>query len=180
MDANSGRIERCVLQWSMLIALLAAFAPWAHAAVTVALTTTPMAGFYHYDVEILNGEAVDLALVSILDAPLADPLIGPSLVVPGGFIGNYDGGLGIIDFLSDVDVFPAGQSTTGFAFDSLGATPDYFRSFGALGVNGEVFGDIVLIDNPPGRPVSGPGQTLLLAALGLAFLLRHGRRATRI
>lgn len=167
------------LRQATFVALLFGFVQCAHAAVTIELTRTPMGGFFHYDVAITNGEAVDLAIVSILDAPLADPMIGPSLTTPAGFLGSYDGGLGIVDFLPNIDVFLPGTTTSGFSFDSLGTTPDYFRSFGALGVNGEVFGDFVLIDNPPIAPVPEPGQTLLVLALGLGMLGMFRRRAAR-
>jgi hypothetical protein len=180
MRPGRRELKGAIVWRAAFVALLFGFAQWAPAAVTVELTRTPMGGYFHYDVAITNGEAVDLAIVSILDAPLVDPWIDPSLVVPAGFLGSYDGGLGIVDFLGDVGVFAAGTTTSGFSFDSLGSPPDFFRSFGALGVNGEAFGDFVLIDNPPVAPVPEPSRTLLMLALGLGLLGMLERRTARL
>lgn len=130
----------------------------ANALLTVEDTVTPGAGVFHHEFTITNDTADDVAIVSIVDAPLGDPFITGSLVVPAGFLGNYDSGLGIVDFLGDTQVFAVGATISGFEFDSASAPtpgqPSLFTSFVALTVNlDEIRGDVqsraVQVPEPP-------------------------------
>lgn len=151
----------------------------ARAAMIVEATVTPDAGFYHYDLLITNSGPDDVVLVTLIDAPLADPLIGPSLTVPVGFLGNYDSGLGFVDFLADTDLFAAGTSKGLFSLDSLAApTEDSFSRFQALTTNGDQLTGCVIINGSCIGPATVPEPaSWVLLVLGLACISRvPGRR----
>src|SRR5262245_34357450 len=96
------------------------------AQVSVDTRVTPRGGSFRYDISVSNNASEDLAVVSILDAPLNDPLIGGSLFTPAGFLGSYDSGLGFVDLLSDTDVFSVGRTVGGFSFQSQSAPNSFF------------------------------------------------------
>ena len=153
--------------WALAIGLCISLAPWpSMASVVVDATVTPAGGgAFHYEISVTNTEIEDLALVSIVDAPLNDPLIDPSLDAPSGFLANYDDGLGIVDFLENTDSFASGTTTSGFSFDSLSSPPDSFAHFEAFTISGNlVAGDVNFISAVP-EPA-----TLALLGLGLAGL----------
>src|SRR6185503_20563400 len=104
---------------SALILTLCLVAQTVTAQVNVDAIVTPLIGSFRYDISVSNNAGEDLALVSIVDAPIGDPLIDPTLVTPAGFLGSYDGGLGFVDFLGDTDLFAAGSTVSGFSFESL-------------------------------------------------------------
>ena len=154
--------------YAFLMVCLALVAPVVRAAqISVDILVTPLSGgSFRYEVTIGNAGPDDVVLVTLVDAPLGDPLIDPTLIWPPGFLASYDPGLGLVDFLEDTDLFAAGTSVSGFQFDSL-AGPDFFRAFEAL----TVFGDpdsgstnITLV------PVPEP-STLLLAACSLMLIV---------
>lgn len=151
----------------------------ASAAMIVEATVTPVAGFYHYDFLITNSGPDDVVLVSLTDAPLADPLIDPSLTVPPGFLGSYDPGLGFVDFLESADLFAAGTSKGPFTFDSLaGPAAGSFSRFEALTTNGDqLTGCVIINGNCIGpAPVPEPaGWALLALGLGCISLARARR-----
>ena len=66
-----------------LLLAVALSAPTA-SAVMVDMVVTPLGGSYRYDVSVNNDSLDDLAIVSISDAPLGDPLIDPTLTAPAG------------------------------------------------------------------------------------------------
>jgi hypothetical protein len=146
----------------------------ARASVIVDATVTDLGGgVFHYTLSVTNSELSDLAVVSIMDAPLSDPLIDPSLVTPPGFLASYDDGLGIIDFIADVSSFGPGTTTSGFSFDSFWHRGSYFSAFSALTILGESIEGAITYATPVPEPES-------LALLGLGFsglaLARRRRR----
>jgi len=145
-------------------------------AITMNMTATDLGGSFRYDISINNNEVVDLAIVSIIDAPAGDPLIDPSLVAPAGFLASYDSGLGFVDFIEAAATFAAGSTVGGFSFESLAGPGAYFTTFEALSVLGESFRGSI---NVTMISVPETGSTLVMAGLGfmaLAFIRR--RRAT--
>jgi hypothetical protein len=136
-------------------------------ALTIDGQATAIAGGFHYEFTINNNGPDDVAIVSIPDAPASDPLIAPSLTVPAGFLGNYDSGLGIVDFIGDSDLFTLGTVKSGFSFDSSVSPAANFSFFEALTIGGDfVTGPINfrLVGVPDG------GSTLLCAFIGLLAL----------
>lgn len=127
--------------------------------------SSPIAGGYHYDFTIRNNGLEDIVLVTI-NAPLADPLIDPSLTVPADFLGSYDSGIGLVDFLEFTGLFEAGSTKTGFSFDSTGAPPDFISQFWGLTVNGNTPSGTVQF----GAGVPDGGATWLALAMSLASL----------
>jgi len=139
---------------------LAAVSEPAWSQVKVDAIVTPLVGSFRYDISVHNNAAEDLAIVSLVDAPLADPLIDLTLAAPVGFLASYDDGLGFVDFLGDADVFAAGATVGGFGFESLTAPGAYFASFEALGVLGTSYSGSL-------RSVMVPEAGTLLAAVSV-------------
>jgi hypothetical protein len=140
-------------------------------------TVTPGVGVFHHEFTITNNTVDDVAIVSIVDAPIGDPFIAGSLVVRAGFLGSYDSGLGFVDFLGDTQLFAVGTTTGGFEFDSAFAPtpgpPSRFAAFEALTVNGDLItGDVqstaVQVPEPP------PFLLLVLGVLSLWVARRLG------
>jgi hypothetical protein len=137
------------------------------------MVVTPLAGSFRYDVSITNDEVVDLALVTITDAPLADPLIDPTLTTPPGFLGSYDGGLGFVDFIEGAtDNFGAGTTVGGFSFESLSDTGVFFTMFSALSVDGDPFSGSINVRTNAVPETGGAWSLASLAFLALAFAQR--------
>jgi len=140
-------------------------------------TVTPGVGVFHHEFTITNNTIDDVAVVSILDAPIGDPFITGSLIVPVGFMGSYDSGLGVIAFLGNTQLFAAGTTTGGFEFDSAFApTPSpssLFTAFEALTVNGSfITGDVQsAVAQVPEAP---PLLLLVLGVLSLWVARRLG------
>jgi hypothetical protein len=131
--------------------------------------TSPGGGVFHYEFAITNNTLEDVAIVSLVDAPSGDPLIGGSLMTPTGFQASYDSPLGIVDFLADV-AFGIGTTESGFAFDSTAAPGSGFlRTFEALTVNGTF-----LTGRVQGIPEPG---TLTLLVRGLGVWARRRAKA---
>ena len=143
-------------------------------AVMVDIIVTPQIGSFLYEVSVHNDEAEDLAIVTITDAPLGDPLVDPSLTAPAGFFGSYDGGFGFIDLLPVIDVFPAGLTVSGFSFESLSGPGANFTTFEALGIFGNFFSGDINVRVVDAVPDSG--STLLMAGLGFLSLVVARRR----
>lgn len=154
-----------------LAAIVCLVAATARGAVVVTGTATPLGGSFRYDLTVANSGPEDFVLVSLVDAPLADPLIGVTLTVPAGFLGSYDSGLGFVDFLEGADLFAAGTTVTGFGFESLAGPAGAFTAFEALGVNGEnASGPVTIVTVPE------PSDSPVAFALGLGLAAAAGRR----
>jgi hypothetical protein len=150
------------------------------ALVDLEMLVTPLGGSYQYDVTIRNNSLVDLTLVSIVNAPIGDPLINPSLIAPAGFVALYDSGLGIIDFLEGASVFGVGQTIGGFRFVSSVLPGPSLTLFEALDVNGGSFSGSITSTVVPGGSVPDSGSTVMLAAFAFVMTaLGHARRRTR-
>ena len=118
---------------SLFASLFALVAPvLSHAGLFLNGTVTSLTGSYRYDVSVQNTGPEDYVIVSIPDAPLADPLIDPSLAGPAGFLTAYDDGLGFVDFLENTDLFAAGSVSGPFSFESLAGPGQAFSTFEAL------------------------------------------------
>jgi len=159
----------------LTLTALAGLRPFSVQAFTIDGTQQPIAGGYHYEFTIDNTSGPQEVAIITLDAPLGDPLIGGSLTTPAGFLGNYDGGLGLVDFLGDTSLFSAGSITSGFSFDSAGSPPAFFSTFTALDVTGGVLTGTINFTSVPEA-----GSTFLPACLGLFALafLQQKRFAT--
>ena len=165
-----GLIRKCGAALGFL-----AMAQAAHAGLIVESAVSALGGgLFHYDFSIENSGPTDVLIVSILNAPLADPDIDASLMTPAGFSANYDPGLGIVDFLEDTALFSVGPKLSGFGFDSAaGPVSSFFDVFTALDLNGhELTGQVAHIPEP---------TTLALIVLGGVVLTRvRGQRAVAI
>jgi hypothetical protein len=140
-------------------------APFSVHALLVEGTQQAIPGGYHYEFTIDNTAGPEEIAIVSLNAPLADPLIDLSLATPAGFLGSYDGGLGLVDFIGDTAFFSVGSITSGFGFDSIGTPPDFFSVFSALDVaGGQLTGTISF------QSVPDAGSTLLPTCLGLCAL----------
>lgn len=157
---------------AFLIVCVALASSAVSAQTSVDILVTPLGGSFRYEVTIGNAGTDDLALVSLIDAPLGDPLIDPTLIAPAGFLASYDSGLGFVDFLEDSNSFAAGTSVGGFRFESL-AGPTYFTMFEALTILGTPEAGSTTITVIP-EP-----STLILAACGLLALIGSRRWAHR-
>lgn len=158
--------------------LLLLCASQARAALIVQSTVTPAGGgLFHYEFSVTNNTIDDVVFVSI-DAVPGDLNIGASLVTPVGFLGSYDSGLGLVDFLEFTDLFAIGTTRSGFSFDSaFGPGAGRFDTFTALTSN------LSALDGPIDTVVVVPGvpepTTAALLALGV-FGLAGSRTARRL
>ena len=177
---NRQTVVSAPITWLFLVLGSLACCGVAHAVMIVEASVTPGAGFYHYDFTITNTGPDDVVLVTLIDAPLGDPLIDPSLTVPAGFLGSYDPGLGFVDFLENFDWFAAGTISGPFIFDSLvGPDANSFSRFEALTSVGGLLTGCIAINGRclEPEPVPEP-QTWALLVLGLGCMsLSLGRSA---
>jgi hypothetical protein len=153
-----------------LLGFLAALLPTAQAALFVTGTITPLGASFRYDLTVENTGPDDYVLVTI-DAPLGDPLIGPTLTGPAGSQASYDAGLGLLDLVEDTDFFAAGSVAGLFTFESLAGPGEAFSSFNALTpLGGTAAGNLQLRVIP--EP-AGAGIALALGLLAAAFGFRR-------
>lgn len=129
-------------------------------------------GAYEYAASVSNTGPQDVAIVSLVDAPLNDPLISASLSAPAGFSTSYDPGLGFLDFLADLS-FAAGSTVGGFSFQSLAAPGASFSLFEALTVDGDKLTGRVRY---PGISVPDSGNSLAALSVGMVVLGAARRR----
>jgi hypothetical protein len=176
--------EENPMQWLVAvlsISLLWILPPSAQGAILVDAAVTPLGGRFEYDVTITNTGPEDVVIVSITDAPIGDPLIGPSLISPVGFATNYDSGLGFIDFFEDVELFAAGTVTSGFSFESLGSPETGIQTFEGLTVSGNFFSGSIDVTVAPGRVVPEASSLmtwLLLLSVGGTVCHRRLKKTT--
>ena len=145
----------------------------ANAALAVNLTSTALGGgIFDYHYSIANSGPEDLAIVSITDAALGDPMIGATLQAPSGFLASYDSSLGFVDFIGDTSVFGAGTKLGGFSFQSSMSPQGQFINFEALSITGTLIsGNVDLTITPV--PEAG---TFWAAGLGLAAFIFSQRQ----
>jgi len=154
---------RCGIVLSLMLGTLAAMAN-----PTLDLTVTPLGGgIFQYLFSVNNSGPDDISIVTITDAPGADPLIPLTLVAPAGFLANYDPGLGLVDFLEGTSSFQVG-TINGFGFQSATSPAANFTTFEALSVNGEFFAGTV---HQVTSTVPEGGRTVALAGLALMGLV---------
>jgi hypothetical protein len=169
-------MNRSTLYKSLLglaVALCILTAPSLSQALIITAKVAPTGGgLFHYDFSITNDGLEDVVLASIVDAPTGDADIDNTLFAPAGFLASYDSGLGIVDFLSDADLFAVGTTKKGFGFDSSsGPTDGFFDVFTALTINGDELAGQVQ------QQVIPEPSTIALLALGLSvFVLPVARR----
>lgn len=179
---NRQTVVSAATTWLCLVLGSLAWCGAAHALMIVDASVTPGAGFFHYEFSITNTGPEDVVLVTLLDAPLGDPLIGPSLTVPAGFLGSYDPGLGFVDFLENLDLFAAGTNSGPFIFDSLvGPGANSFSRFEALTSVGRLLTGCIAINGRclEPEPVPEPATWALLA-IGLGCMSLSLRRSGRM
>lgn len=141
------------------------------AAVLVSGTVRPLGGAFQYEISIANTGPEDVALVTLTDAPLGDPLIGPSLTAPAGYVASYDGGLGFLDFLGLVSDLLGGTKAGPFQFDSLAGPGTAFGAFESMDVAGLPTRGTVNLTVVP-EPAIG-GTAIALGLLGSALVCRR-------
>jgi hypothetical protein len=154
---------QATLRGALLTAALALLTSPARA-LLVEATVDDVGGVFHYAFTVTNNDPDDYAIVSLVDAPIGDPLIAASLTPPVGFLAIYDSGVGFVDFLEDTQLFASGTVVGVFAFDSVFDPSLHFQDFEALTTQGTlVSGNVVVTSIPE------PGG-LALIALGLGLL----------
>ncbi len=147
----------------------------ANAVVVEATVTQASPGAFLYAVSVTNDESVDLALVSLSDAPVGDTAISSGLSGPIGHSALYDPDFGIIHLVDDDDAFASGTTVAGFSFTSESlATTGVFERFDAYTTEADVITGTIDVTVP--EP-----QLAGLAATGcLYFLLLIGRDTQRV
>jgi len=137
------------------------------AAVLISGTVVPLGGSYRYEASVINTDLRDYLLVSLLDAPLGDPAIAPSLTSPPGFQASYDSGLEIVDFLADLETFGAGTTRGTFVFESLSPPgPGVFETMEAMDDTGTWFAGSVQWTMIPEPESATLALALVLPAIG--------------
>jgi hypothetical protein len=134
-------------------------------ALVINMVVTPLGGSFQYDVSVQNDEAEDLLIVSLLDAPPGDPLIDPSLTSPAGFQASYDGGLGLLDLVSDAGIFAVGTTVGVFRFESLAGPLQAFRAVEGYNDQLQPFSGTVNFVLVSAVPEGGSAGLLMLTAL---------------
>jgi hypothetical protein len=158
--------------WMAVTSLAAVLlAPASARAVEVEATVSAVPGGYHYAIAIANDLGLDLVVVSLVDAPKNDATLETSLSAPKDRVSSYDAGLGIVDLAEAALPIAAGQTTTGFSFESASApAPGVFETFHAYTTNADlVVGSIKVVPEPG-------FVRALLVGLGYAGLLARSRR----
>lgn len=143
----------------------------ANASVIVNIDYSPTGtGTFLYSVSITNNTLNDLSIVSIIDAPIGDSLISPSLMSPSGYLASYDGGAGIVDFIEGSSSFSVGSTFGVFSFESSALPNTAFTMFEAVDIiGGSISGMTTIVPEP---------ATFSLAALAvLPPILRRRRLA---
>lgn len=118
------------------LVVLGSMTPASAATMAVNVSFTDIgSGIFRYDLIISNTGLTDIPLLSINDAPANEALIGSSLTIPAGFVGNYDP-MGIIDFTEDTTTFIAGNTFPGFSFQSTATPGSAFTNFSGFDNDG--------------------------------------------
>ena len=153
--------------WCLAMAFIA---PVTRADLFLDLTPTALGGgLYRYEASVENTGPTDIAIVSLVDAPANDSLIGSSLFAPSGYSTSYDSTLGIIDLLPDI-AFSVGTLIDGFGFQTTTAPGSLLNLFEALTIDGDPISGRIRY-RTSGVPDGGPWLPALLlgaATIGLA------------
>lgn len=142
----------------------------AQAQVTVTPTVTQNGSLFHYNYSIINGATDDLSIITLEGLPMQDAAV-MNLMVPDGFVGSFDSGLGLLSFLEGTQAFSVNTTFSGFGYDSLFGPVD--GTFSALDINGTEFRGTTLV----AAAVPEPGALSLMCGFATvaAFALRRRR-----
>ena len=167
--------ESVLMQWKRVwkvfpVAIGLLLTQAAQAQVTVTPTVTQNGSLFHYDYRIMNGVTDDLSIITLEGLPMQNDAV-KNLMVPNGFVGSFDSGLGLLSFLEGTQAFSVNTTFSGFGFDSLFGPVD--GTFSALDINGTEFRGNTLI----AAAVPEPGTVSLLCGVvtGAVFALRRRR-----
>lgn len=138
---------------------LGLLAPVGAATMSVDITFTALgSGFFRYDLVVTNTGLEDIVLLNIEDVPAIDTRIELTQMAPAGFFINYDP-VGFIDIGEETATFTAGNTFSGFSFESSAMPGSAFTNFSALTSGGE---SVVVTTTLVPEPTSS-----LLAIIGL-------------
>lgn len=158
------------IRWSSALGLLLGglLGPaQAAAMVDVEATVTMFSpGVFVYDVSVTNGLVDDVVLVILVDAPVADGLVGSSIAAPSGYAALYDANFGVVDLVEDSEVFAAGTSVASFSFASrtMPAT-GVFERFEAYTTEGDLASGTITVVPEPSRALLRSAGVFLLSLL---------------
>jgi len=167
------RITPLILMFSLTLGALPA-----HALLMVDGTVQAVGpGVWQYDFTVGNSGPDDVILVSLLNVPVDDLLIAPSLTAPAGFQASYDSNailnMAFMDFLEDTSLFAVGSSIGLFSFESGAAPGTAFTMFEAIELDFDIVSgqtNLTVIDGE----IPLPGTCYLaLAAITLLAAFRQ-------